>query len=215
MKIETGSFLDPIQGRSLKTVRIGDQIWMVENLNVSTYSNGDPIPNITNVKQWGRLTSGGWCYYENDPKYAEIYGKLYNWHAVNDPRGLAPEGWHIPSDEEWRELEMLLGMSDVEATDTGWRGEGIGSMLKEHGPSHWKAPNDKATNESGFTALPGGYRDVNGLFYVGGYSSYWWSSAEKDAYFSWYRSLYHSSTKVHRTTGYEGDGFSVRCLKDY
>jgi len=215
MKIITGTYIDPVEGKEYKTVKLGGQIWMAENLNASNYSNGDPIPNVQGVKEWGKLTTGGWCYYENDPKYEKSYAKLYNWHAVHDIRGLAPEGWHIPSDEEWRELEMYLGMDADESTNTGWRGEGVGDALKEIGTEHWKEPNDRATNKYGFSALPGGYRDVNGLFYVGAYSSYWWSSAEQTAFFSWYRSLYHSSSKIHRTTGYEGDGFSVRCLKDY
>ena len=159
---------------------------------------------------------GAFCVYDNDTSNAEIYGYLYNWFTVKDDRSIAPEGWHVPTDDEWKELEMYLGMSQSDADMSGyvWRGTDEGDKLKQSGHEFWWLDRNRGTNESGFTALPGGYRDVNGLFYVGGYSSYWWSSAEKDAYFSWYRSLYHSSTKIHRTTGYKGDGFSVRCLRD-
>ena len=139
---------------------------------------------------------------------------MYNWYAVNDPRGLAPEGWHIPTDAEWKELEMYLGMSQAETGYTGWRGKDDGCILKETGTLHWHALNEGATNESGFTALPGGYRDVDGYFYVLGYSGYWWSSTEHHTYFAWYRSLYYTDSEVHRTNSYEGDGFSVRCLRD-
>ena len=109
---------------------------------------------------------------------------------------------------------MYLGMNPVKAGKTGWRGDGKGGVLKEKGILHWHAPNEGATNESGFTGLPGGYRDVNGLFYVNGYSGYWWSSTEKETYFAWYRTLYYTHNEIHRATGYEGDGFSVRCIKN-
>ncbi len=101
-------------GNIYKTVKIGDQVWMAENLGVSRYRNGDPIPEVQDPEKWKSLKTGAWCYYKNDEEYGEIYGKLYNWHAVNDPRGLAPEGWHVPSDKEWMKLERYLGMSKEE-----------------------------------------------------------------------------------------------------
>ena len=214
MKSETGKFTDPIDGRIYRTIRIGNQIWMVDNLNESKYRNGDPIPNVPDNDQWGDLSNGAWCYYNNETKHEQIYGKLYNWFAVNDQRGLAPEGWHIPTDDDWKELELFLGMSKNVVNRTGWRGTTGGGKLKENGTKHWKAPNDGATNESGFTAIPGGYRDVDGFFYVLGSSGYWWSSSEHLTHFAWYRSLYYTSCKVHRTNSYEGDGFSVRCIRD-
>jgi len=210
---EIGSVKD-IDDNIYKTIKIGNQWWMAENLKTDHYSNGDPIPNVQDEDEWGNKESGSWCHYDNESKYEEPYGKLYNWYAVNDPRKLAPEGWHIPSDNEWNELELFLGMNRAALRDKGWRGKDDGDKLKETGILHWKAPNEGATNETGFTALPGGYRDVNGTFYVKGYSAYWWSSTEYIEYFAWYRSLYHTHHELHRTNGYIGDGYSVRCLKD-
>lgn len=214
MKIQTGEFTDPGDGRVYKTVKLGNQLWMVENLNVSKYRNGDPIPEIRDDDKWGETDIGAWCCYNNENENEERFGKLYNWYTVNDPRGLAPEGWHIPSDSEWKELEVYLGMSQKEIDKTGWRGMNEGCKLKEKGTSHWKPPNDCATNKSGFTGLPGGYRDVSGEFLINGFSGYWWSSSEQETYFAWYRTLYYTSDKIHRTSGYAGDGFSVRCIQD-
>jgi uncharacterized protein (TIGR02145 family) len=211
---KTGTFSDPIDGRIYKTIKIGKQVWMAENLNASMYRNGDLIPNVPDNIKWGELTGGGWCYYNNDSKNEHPFGKLYNWHALNDPRGLAPDGWHIPSDEEWQILELKLGMGEHLLNGTGWRGSLEGGKLKEAGEDHWHNPNEGATNESGFTAFPGGYRDVEGMFYVLGTSGYWWSTTEFTKHFAWYRSLYFTSSKIHRTNSYEGDGFSIRCIKD-
>ena len=214
MEIKAGKVTDPRDGRIYKTVKINNQEWMAENLNVSKYCNGDPISNIQDDAKWGEGRAGAYCYYNNDPENKEKYGKLYNWYTVNDPRGLALKGWHIPSDAEWKELEMYLGMSQREADKVGWRGNDEGCKLKETGILHWKEPNECATNQSGFTALPGGYRDVSGDFYVNTYSGYWWSTTEADSDFIWYRTLYHTSNKIHRKKGYIGDGFSVRCLRN-
>jgi uncharacterized protein (TIGR02145 family) len=201
-------------GRIYKTVKIGNQVWMAENLNTASYRNGDPIPNVQDGDEWGNVTRGAWCCYNNEAKYEKAYGKLYNWLAVKDPRILAPEGWHVPSDDEWKELEAFLGIDKFHLNKTGWRGETVGGKLKEKGSSRWKSPNEGATNESGFTALPGGYRDVDGSFYVLGSSGYWWCSSEDHPHFAWYRSLYYTNNQIHRTNSYEGDGFSVRCIRD-
>ena len=124
------------------------QTWMLKNLDVDRYRNGDPIPKVTDPSIWTSLTTGAYCYYNNDSAtYAATYGKLYNWYAVHDPRGLAPEGWHIPSDAEWATLETCLGGSSV-----------AGGKMKETGTTHWTAPNTDATNSSGFAGLPGGFR---------------------------------------------------------
>lgn len=215
MHSETGTFTDPMDGKIYKTIKTGNQVWMAENLDATKYRNGDAIPNIKDTEKWGNVNSGACCYYDNSTKNGKIYGRLYNWYAVTDPRGLAPEGWHIPSDEEWKDLEIYLGMRQAETNYKAWRGTGEGGKLKEPGTAHWKTPNEGATNETGFTALPGGYRDVCGDFFVLGYAGYFWSSTEQAKYFAWYRSLYHSYSKIHRTNGYVGDGFSVRCIKDY
>lgn len=214
MKIKKGIFKDPVEGIVYQTVALGNQVWMAENLNQSKYRNGHQILNIVDDDEWGNNTDGAWCYFDNKPENGVKYGKLYNWHAVNNPHGLAPEGWRIPSDADWKELEMFLGMIPRLADSSGWRGNNEGCMLKETGTSHWKAPNECATNKSGFTALPGGYRDVSGEFFVNGYSGYWWTSTEYQPNFSWYRTLYYTHNKIHRKRGFIGDGFSVRCVQD-
>src|SRR5205085_6409714 len=134
-------------------------------LSVSTYLNGDTIPSITDPTIWASLTTGAYCYYNNDSTtYAATYGKLYNWYAVNDPRGLAPLGWHIPSDAEWTTLENCLGGSSV-----------AGGAMKETGITYWLSPNTSATNSSGFTGLPGGYRNPSdGSFYLISSNGIWW-----------------------------------------
>ncbi|MFC1562338.1 FISUMP domain-containing protein, partial [candidate division KSB1 bacterium] len=160
-------------------VQIGDQEWMVENLKVTRYRNGDAIPNVTDGSAWGGLSTGAYCTYYNNASNAAVYGHLYNWYAVDDSRGLAPEGWHVPTDEEWKELEMYLGMSQSEADTSGWRGTDEGDKLKETGTSHWGSPNAGATNESGFTALPGGYRSIStGTFLNFYHIAIFWSSTE-------------------------------------
>jgi len=214
MENETANFKNPSDKKVYRTVKIGNQVWMAENLDVVNYRNRDPIPNRKGKNKWGKTEAGAWCFYGNDPKNGGTYGRLYNWFAVKDPRGLAPEGWHIPTDDEWKDLEMNLGIGKDEAGYRGWRGQDCGGKLKETGTTHWRAPNKGATNDSGFTALPGGYRDVDGFFYVLGYGGYWWSATEHSEFIIWYRSLYHTYSKIHRTDSYAGDGFSVRCVKD-
>ena len=132
---------------------------MDKNLDVDRYRNGDPIPKVTDPTAWVALTTGAYCYYNNDSAtYAATYGKLYNWYAVNDPRGLAPAGWHIPSDAEWATIETCLGGASV-----------AGGEMKETGTIHWQSPNTGATNSSGFTGLPGGYRNYDVVFSDVGY----------------------------------------------
>jgi uncharacterized protein (TIGR02145 family) len=178
--------------------------WMTKNLDVSTYRNGDPIPKVTDNAAWAALTTGAYCYYNNDSTtYAATYGKLYNWYAVNDSRGLAPEGWHIPTDFEWTTLSTCLGGDAV-----------AGGPMKEIGTTHWITPNTGATNLSGFTGLPGGFRNDNGTFNGVGYDGYWWSSTETNADFAWYRDLGYYDGDLGSFNGSERFGFSVRCLRD-
>ncbi len=211
--MKSSSFTDPRDSRTYTSVRLGKQIWMAENLASSHYRNGDQVELIRSNTRWGNA-DGACCYFDKTSAYEATFGKLYNWHAVTDPRELAPEGWHIPSDEEWKELEMFLGLSRVQADYSGWRGEKEGGLLKASGKEYWHAPNQDAKDKYGFAGLPGGYRDVSGDFYVKGYAGYWWTSTMEKEYFAWYRTLYHSATKIHRKVGYSGDGFSVRCIKD-
>ena len=184
-------------------VVIGTQTWDKCNLNVTTYRNGDPIPEVTDTVVWENLTTGAWCYYNNDPLNEPIYGKLYNWYAVNDPRGLAPLGKSIPTDEEWTTLTTYLEGEEV-----------AGGKMRETGLCHWSTPNTDATNESGFTALGGGYRVYYGLFFAIGSYGIWWSSSELTTSNAWYRLLNDNAGNVNRDYGDKEYGFSVRCLID-
>lgn len=190
-------------------VQIGNQIWMTKNLNVSRYRNGDPIPQVTNPTQWANLTTGAWCYYNNDLANGPIYGKLYNWYAVNDPRGLAPVGWHIPTDAEWTALTTFLGFTDV----AGGKMKATGTL--ESGTGLWKSPNASATNSSGFSALPGGYIADNGsgFFLIDRYG-YWWSTTEFGSLRAIARILNYTNGSITTLEFFKDNGFSVRCIKN-
>jgi len=187
-------------------ITIGKQSWMCKNLDVSTYRNGDTIPKVTDSLTWSKLKTGAWCYYNNDSTLGAIYGKLYNWYAVNDQRELAPEGWHIPSDDEWTILSNFLGGED-----------NAGGLLKttgtfENGDGLWTMPNIDATNASGFSALPGG--DCYGICTNIGWLGNWWSSTMSGYSLAWSRYIYNSDRKLIRDTNPKVYGFSVRCIKD-
>lgn len=188
---------------SYNSVKIEAQQWMEKNLDVTTYRNGDIIPQVTDATAWANLTTGAWCYYNNDPKNGAIYGKLYNWYAVVDPRGLAPSGWHIPTDEEWTNLSDTLGGRDV-----------AGGKMKTTGTTLWDSPNASATNKSGFAGLPSGVRNSYGSFSNLGDSGFWWSATENSATVAWYRNLYYNIGFLSRNYGFKSTGFSVRCLMD-
>jgi uncharacterized protein (TIGR02145 family) len=195
-----------IDGNIYKIITIGTQIWMVENLNVIHYRNGDPITNVTDNIQWSNLTTGAYCDYGNSPGMSTIYGRLYNWYTVVDPRNFCPAGWHVPIDAEWTTLTSYLG------------GDSSGDKLKETGTNHWLSPNTGATNESCFTALPGGYRIGNnidpGTCINMGYSGSWWSSTERDTYNALYWSMYNFADNAGSSWDNKRNGLSVRCVKD-
>lgn len=188
---------------ALSTIQIGTQKWMSKNLDVAFYRNGDPIPQVTDATAWAALTTGAWCYYNNDSTQGTKYGKLYNWYAVNDPRGLAPQGWHIPSDAEWTALETPLGGSSV-----------AGGKMKEAGTPHWTTPNTGGNNNSGWEGLPGGYRLTNGTFLNVGNFGYWWSSSETSTTYAWARYLYYELGALLSSNYNKLDGYSVRCVRD-
>ncbi len=194
-----------IEGNVYKTVAIGTQIWMAENLKTTKYRNGVSIPLVTTNASWAALTSGAYCLYNNDAaSFKATYGALYNWYAVTDPRNIAPMGWHVPTDADWTTLINYLGNLSID-----------GSKMKEAGTSHWSDPNTGATNTSGFTGLPGGYRYSNdGVFYYVGLYSYWWSSTENDTTSAWQRGLYYLDFKVTRDPYDKKYGYSVRLVKD-
>ncbi len=206
-----------IDGNVYKTIRIGDQIWMAENLKVTHYRNGDPITDGSTVGDYSEEFEPKYRFvYNDDVQYADTYGLLYTWYVVTDPRGICPEGWHIPSDSEFRELELYLGMDEA---DTGavcqLEGNDIAGKLKEVGNAHWISPNVGATNESGFTSLPAGYRrrfDKN-FDYLGSYACFW-TSTEYNELNAWYRHLYNDKSGICRTRNLKNYGFSVRCIKD-
>lgn len=199
----TGTVTD-IDGNIYHTVQIGDQIWMVENLRTTRYRNGDPIPNITDKTAWQSLTTGGYCWYNNDSKNKPVYGALYNWFAVNDSRKLVPEGWHVPSHQEWTVLWNFLGGQNL-----------AGGKLKETGSLHWTNPNNGATNESGFCALPGGVRSNLGDFYQLGSFGYWWCTDETNNTDAWSVSAGHVLVQMEDYGGCnKNEARSVRCIKD-
>ncbi len=206
----------PDNPQSFPSVTICNKVWMLKNLDVSTYRNGDPIPKVTNAQDWQNLTTGAYCYYNNDSAtYASVYGKLYNWYAVNDPRGLAPAGWHIPTDAEWNKLIKCLDPAADTTTITSVRQSLIvGSKLKEAGLAHWESPN-VATNETGFTALPGGYRYRDGGFRAIYSAAVFWTSTQYSAIDAWDRDMITSDGAINRRgLGSMKNGGSVRCVKD-
>ena len=199
-----------IDGNVYQTVQIGDQCWMAENLKVTKYRNGDPIPNVTDDMEWGILTSGAYGDYNNDVKYVDTYGRLYNWYAVDDSHEVAPEGWHVPSDAEWKILVERLGFYSINA---GGKMKSIGTI--EEGTGLWHFPNTGATNESGFSGLPGGYRsDQGGRFFGLGYVAYFWSCTEYIGVYAWSRPLHYDNIQVFGYGVSKRRGFSVRCIKD-
>jgi len=214
----TGTVTD-IDGNVYQTIIIGNQYWMAENLKVTHYRNGDPIPNVTDNSHWTNLSTGAYCYYDNDPANEDTYGALYNWYAVNedDSRGLAPAGWHVPTDDDWKELEMFLGMTQAQADDTGYRGTNEGSKLAGNASlwSNGDLINNAEFGTSGFTALPGGVRYYDNGFFGGMSSCGWfWSSSEYGSYSAWYRLLGYSSSEVGRSGYFEKGGVSIRCVRD-
>lgn len=197
-------------------VRIGTQVWMTKNLNVSRYRNGDPIPQVQANSEWGVLTTGAWCYYQNNTANGPVYGKLYNWYAVNDPRGLAPVGYHVPTDAEW---STLINFLDPTANGGANWPNLAGGKMKQTGTGLWFSPNAAATNSCRFTGLPGGYREDygnGGAFYDVGSDAYFWSSTETfpSSGQAWNRHLGFDNGDAFRGSDFKGHGFSVRCLRD-
>jgi len=191
-------------GNTYKTIKINNQVWLKENLNVSTLCNGDIIPEAKTEQEWEQAGQEGkpvWCY-SDDPESDEKLGKLYNWFAVNDPRKIAPEGWHIPSDEEWGQLINFLGGAEI-----------AGSKLKH--TNGWNRDGN-GTDEVGFSALPGGTRANNGLYNDSGTGTIgcWWSSTETYNQYAWVRYMSFTDGRIYKDYYYKQYGFSVRCIKD-
>jgi len=201
---QTGTTVTDIDGKVYQTVKIGNQIWMAENLKTTRYRNGDSITYVADKTTWFNLTSGAYCSYENTPSLVDTYGYLYNWYAVNDSRNIAPEGWRVATKEDWDELRTFLG------------GDGVGIKLKEVGTTHWQAPNDGATNETHFTALPGGMRGGSGQgFYDLGKTGRWWTSTMVSTSSASYRELFYNNKGLsYASPSSMKNGYSIRCIKN-
>lgn len=198
----------------LSTVTICSQIWQTKNLSVSKYKNGDTIPHVTDSVTWLGLTTGAWCWYKNDSAtYAATYGKLYNWYAANDPRGLAPTGYHVPTDLEWNVLVKCIDAAADTSVTT--QSTTAGGALKETGTLNWATPNAGATNSSGFTGLPGGLRSsTNSAFLNIGTYGYFWTATAFDATSAQYHRLNSIDANAYRNNRPKTAGLSVRCIKD-
>jgi len=202
--VETFNFVaaTDFDGNNYTTVTIGTQTWMVENLKTTHYRNGDPIPNVTDNTEWGALTTGAYSWYNNDISNKTTYGALYNWFTVVDTRNIAPTGWHVPTLAEYQILRNYLG------------GSVAGGKMKETCATHWIDPNTGATNESGFTALPGGFRYTGGTFYGCCVSGYWWSTTTYDETEAYHSDMFSDNANFNYDTNTMQKGLSVRCVRD-
>lgn len=195
--------VEDVDGNVYQTVKIGDQVWMAENLKVTKYRNGNPIFHIADAAKWAKTNDGAYCIYNNDSTLANTYGNLYNWYALNDSRNIAPEGWHIPTHKEIAELIRFL-----EGDTTAAR------KLKISGPEHWLNYNF-SSNETKFSAKPGGYRfGGDGGFHTAGSNGYWWTTTQSFEMFAWSPRLYEGFADVNRESYYMNYGMAVRCIKD-
>ncbi|HJT75082.1 MAG TPA: fibrobacter succinogenes major paralogous domain-containing protein [Chitinophaga sp.] len=196
--------LTDIDGNVYPVVKIGEQVWMTENLKVTRYRNGDTIPHIATSSEWSQARDGAFCSYDNDTSYIEDYGMLYNWYAVNDSRNIAPKGWHIPTAEEVATLVKSL------------RGDTLaGGLMKTSVPGYWLYPHTGADTASGFSALPGGYRyGQDGTFHTLGSNAYWWHTTGSYELFAWSSRFYSYFANISRDPQYMTYGFAVRCVKD-
>jgi uncharacterized protein (TIGR02145 family) len=195
-----------VDGNSYNAVKIGNQIWMKENLRTTKYCNGDPIELVTDSVAWPNYGTGAFCNYRNDENIAITYGRMYNYYAVADQRKLCPTGWHVPTDSEWEQLCQFLGGNMI-----------AGGKMKEAGTAHWLSPNEGATNESGFTALPAGRQYHESFCFLGEYTNLWSSTefiTDEDTDVVWCRYMSFSLEQLCRFTYKKYYGLSVRCVKD-
>ncbi len=198
-----GPNISDIDGNTYKTVYIGTQLWMAENLKTSKFNDGTTIPNVIDNAQWSNLTTGAWSYYNNDIVNNLKYGKLYNWYVTNGNRNVCPTGWHVPTNDEWKILTNYLGGDTI-----------AGGKMKEVGTTNWNSPNTDAANSSLFSAIPGGLRSIFGSFADNLKNGFWWSSNESSQNSAWFRILQSSDSKLTINNNDKTNGFSVRCIID-
>ncbi len=191
-------------GNVYRTVQIGTQVWMVENLRVTHYRDGTPIPNVFDDDEWPLATDGAYCMFENDSiGYKSTYGVLYNFYAVDNSRGLCPDGWHVPSESECKILVEYLGGTDA-----------AGIKIRDNDAGLWRSKHTNATNESGFCGLPAGGRGQFGAVGEVGYYATWWSSTAHGSLYAWHWGVYPEKDGIRANPGHKASGFSVRCIKD-
>jgi len=204
-----------VDGHVYRTVVIGEQVWMAEDLRTSRYRDGSPVAHVTSDAAWPNTSSGAWCFYENNSDLGATYGKLYNWYAASDAR-ICPQGWHVPTDADWQRMEAALGVPANELALPGWRGveQNIGGHMKA--AVLWEDPNTSASNESGFHGLPGGARNFhgNGNFSSLGRLGHWWSASDAGTGNAWAHTLHNNNAGIARFSLFERNGSCVRCVMD-
>jgi uncharacterized protein (TIGR02145 family) len=218
IQVSSGLIVKDLDGNIYPTLHIGSQVWMASNLRTTRYNDGSYIPKASAQLDWSSLSTPGYCWYENDStSYADIFGAIYNWYTVNTGN-LCPAGWHVSTDNDWKTLEMTLGMSETDANIVGYHGSNEGSKLAGKKPL-WvinALTNDPEFGVSGFLGVPGGRRRYTGEFYDKANYANLWTADEYDADSAWHYSLYSLDTRIgYNNGGDKGDGYSVRCVKDY
>jgi uncharacterized protein (TIGR02145 family) len=194
------------EGNIYFTVEFEEQEWMKENLIISKYNNGDDIPQVQSAAEWAALTTGAYCYYYNENDKG--YGKLYNWYAVNDKRGICPEGWHVPTDNDWNILVNVYEGINL----AGGKLKAVATVPDEH--PRWINPNANATDESEFSAVPGGFRAADGEFkHIGSFGG-WWTSTDEYNDNAWNYGMSYNDEEIHRFARNKKSGYSVRCVRN-
>ncbi|NLA23932.1 MAG: T9SS type A sorting domain-containing protein, partial [Bacteroidales bacterium] len=206
-------FVDCIDADSYmyKTVEIGDYVWMAEDLKTTKYRDNSEIKNVKDTEEWIQLKEGAWCNYENESKEPV----LYNWYSTSDVRQICPSGWHIPSDDEWKVLEVEIGMRENYVEEVGWRGNDLSWKLKEAGEEFWLKNDDEKTNLTGFSARANGMRNFAGNFYYKNNNAVWWTATESNQEYAWSRGIQYDVHSIFREDGRKNMGFSLRCIKNY
>ena len=216
-KITEFGVVADIDSNLYKTIKIGSQIWMTENLKVTRYRNGEPIELVSDSAKWKSFNGPAYCYFQNDSSNFHFLGKLYNWFAIDNFKGICPAGWHVPKDSEWKKLEKFLGMPVAELDEYEARGveTNIGNKLKSADKNLWNHPSDfSELNTSGFTAFPAGYRNENGQFNGLNEIAMWWTASDFSGEYAWIRSIYFDNTGIDGVNLDKHNGLSVRCIKD-